>query len=71
MGFTTNISASRKSTLKTNEILENIVREKERRRKRLSELPFEDKIRILVEIQKMAGGVTTPGKSTERIIWQI
>jgi hypothetical protein len=51
--------------------LEKIIREKEQRRKYLSELSFKEKIQILVELQKMARGVSRHGKDVDRIIWQI
>jgi hypothetical protein len=54
-----------------NEVLENIIREKEQRRKNLSELSFKEKIDILVLLQKMARGVTKQGKDIERIVWRI
>lgn len=54
-----------------NKVLENIIREKEQRRKDLSELSFKEKIRILVQLQKMARGVTKQGKAVERIVWLI
>jgi len=52
-------------------VLENIIREKERRRKDLSELSFKEKIYILVQLQKMARGVAKQGKARERIVWLI
>ena len=54
-----------------NKIFEKISREKERRRKELSELSFKEKIHILVELQKMAEGVIKHGKTTDRIVWHI
>jgi hypothetical protein len=54
-----------------NKVLENIIREKEKRRKDLSELSFKEKIHILVQLQKMARGVTKQGKAEERIVWLI
>lgn len=51
--------------------MENIIREKEQRRKDLSELSFKEKIQILVQLQKMARGVTKQGKRVERIVWLI
>ena len=54
-----------------NKIIEKIIREKERRRKDLSGLSFKEKIRILVQLQKMAKGVSKKGNSTERIVWTI
>ena len=54
-----------------NKVLENIIREKEQRRKDLSVLSFKEKIQILVQLQKMARGVTKQGKAVERIVWLI
>ncbi len=54
-----------------NKVLENIIREKEKRRKDLSVLSFKQKIHILVQLQKMARGVTKQEKDMERIVWLI
>ncbi|MFO7866223.1 MAG: hypothetical protein R6V02_05340 [Candidatus Aminicenantes bacterium] len=51
--------------------IEKIIKEKEQRRKELSELSFKKKVHILVELQKMAEGVTKHDKTEKRIIWQI
>ena len=61
----------RKCTLVKNKVLENIIREKEQRRKDLSELSFKEKIHILVQLQKMARGVTKQGKAAKRSVWLI
>jgi len=61
----------RKCTLVKNKVLENIIREKEQRRKDLSKLSFKEKIHILVQLQKMARGVTKQGKAMEKIVWLI
>jgi hypothetical protein len=54
-----------------NKVLEKIIRGKEQRRKDLSELSFKEKIHVLVELQKMARGVSRHGKAAGRIVWQI
>ena len=54
-----------------NEVLRNIFRAKSLRRKELKELPFEKKIEILIQLQKMAKGVKRPGGKKDRIIWMI
>jgi hypothetical protein len=54
-----------------NKALQNIIKDKEQRRKYLSELSFKEKIHILVQLQKMARGVTKQRKAVERIVWQI
>jgi len=54
-----------------NKVLENIIREKEQRRKDLSELSFKEKIHILVQLQKMARGVAKQGKAMDRSVWLI
>lgn len=54
-----------------NKVLQNIIREKEQRRKDLSELSFKEKIHILVQLQKMARGVKKKGKAMDRIVWLI
>jgi hypothetical protein len=54
-----------------NKVLENIIREKEQRRQDLSELSFKEKIHILVQLQKMARGVTKQGKAMDRSVWLI
>ena len=61
----------RKSTLVQNKVLENIIREKGQRRKDLSKLSFKEKIHILVQLQKMARGVTKQGKAKDRGVWLI
>jgi hypothetical protein len=61
----------RKCTLIQNKVLEKIIRGKDQRRKELSQLSFKEKIHILVELQKMAEGVTKHGKAVDRIVWQI
>ena len=54
-----------------NKALEKIVRGKKQRRKDLSELSLKEKIHILVELQKMAKGITRHGKAADRIVWKI
>ena len=54
-----------------NKAIEKITKGKEQRRKELSELSFKKKIHILVELQKMAEGVTKQGKTVDRFIWHI
>jgi hypothetical protein len=71
MDFMTNMSNLRKFALIQNKVLEKIIRGKEQRRKDLSELSFKEKIYILVELQKMARGVSRHGKAADRIVWQI
>jgi len=66
-----NMSNLRKCTLIQNKAIEKIIREKEQRRKKLSELSFKEKIHILVELQKMAEGVTKHGKTADRVVWHI
>jgi len=58
-------------TLGKNEALRNIFRAKSMRRKELKELPFEKKIEILIQLQKMAKGVKRPGGKKDGIIWMI
>ena len=48
-----------------------IIAAKARRRKDLAKLPFEEKIRILVRLQEMAGGIRKPGKPRPKGVWQI
>ena len=71
MDSMTNMSNLRKYTLIQNRALEKIIKGKEQRRKDLSSLSFKQKIHILVELQKMASGVTRHGKAADRIVWQI
>jgi hypothetical protein len=54
-----------------NKAIEKIIKGKEQRRKELSELSFKEKIHILIELQKMAEGVTKHGKNADRIVWHI
>ena len=71
MNSMTNMSNLRKRALVQNKVVEKIIRGKEQRRKDLSELSFKEKIYILVELQKMARGVSKHGKTADRIVWQI
>jgi hypothetical protein len=57
--------------LAQNKVLEKIIREKEQRRRELSELSFKEKIHILIELQKIARGVPGHVKDGNRIVWQI
>ncbi|MBE3126596.1 MAG: hypothetical protein IMZ54_07850 [Acidobacteria bacterium] len=54
-----------------NSPLKKIIEAKARRRKDLAKLPFEEKIRILVRLQEMAGGIRKPGKPQTKGVWQI
>jgi hypothetical protein len=66
-----NMSNLEDYTLGKNEVMRNIFRAKSLRRKELSKLPFEKKIEILIQLQKMAKGVKKHGGKTDRIIWMI
>ena len=57
--------------MRKNEVLRDICRAKSLRRKELSKLPFEKKIEILIQLQKMARGANRPGGKKDRIIWMI
>jgi hypothetical protein len=71
MDFMINMFNLRKCILAQNKAFEKIIREKEQRRKELSELSFKEKIHILVELQKMAQGVAKSDEAADRIVWQI
>ena len=71
MDFMKNMLDLRQCTSVQNKVLENIIREKEQRRKDLSELSFKEKIHILVQLQKMARGVAKQGKAMDRSVWLI
>ena len=66
-----NMSNLEDYTLGKNEVMRNIFRAKSLRREELSKLPFEKKIEILIQLQKMAKGVKRPGDKKDRIIWMI
>jgi len=51
-----------------NKIAARIFRQKRARRAQLAGLPFEKKIEIVVELQKMAKGI---GKNARRAVWPI
>ncbi len=53
------------------ENIEALFKTKLERRKSLAQLPFEEKIRILVELQKMAQGFQASPKNTHRVVWDI
>ena len=48
-----------------------LIEAKARRRKDLAKLSFKEKIRILVRLQEMAGGIRKPGKQQAKGVWQI
>jgi hypothetical protein len=51
--------------------LDKIYRAKELQRKGLARLPFHEKIRILVTIQKRADGIIRSRGGTGRIVWKL
>ena len=51
--------------------LEKIYQAKELQRKRLAQLPFHEKIRILVTIQKRADGIIRSRNGSGRIVWKL
>ena len=51
-----------------NKTAERIFAQKRARRAQLAKLPFEKKIKIIVELQKMASGVA---KNAKKPIWPI
>ena len=53
------------------ETLERIFRAKRLRRKELSELPFKQKIEILVQLQTMAKGIKKHGSEKQSHVWII
>jgi hypothetical protein len=65
------IGSSWRKALGRNSPLKKIIAAKARRRKDLAKLPFEEKIRILVRLQEMAGGIRKPGKPQAKGVWQI
>ena len=65
------IGSSWRKILGRHSPLKKIIEAKARRRKDLAKLPFEEKIRILVRLQEMAGGIRKPGKPQTKGVWQI
>ncbi len=59
-----------KILIKDNEVitLEELYRRKEKTRKEMAKLPFEEKIRQLVKLQKLAHGW---GNKKDVIIWKV
>lgn len=51
--------------------LERIYRSKEVRRRELAQLPFHEKIEILVAIQKRADGILRSRGQTGRMVWKL
>lgn len=51
--------------------IERLFREKARRRKELARLPFEKKILILLELQKIARDLGVGPKKASRFVWEI
>lgn len=50
---------------------EKLFRAKQRRRKELAKLPFERKIRMLVELQRMADDIQATLRGIKRRSWDI
>ncbi len=53
------------------EILDRIIEAKRQRRKELASLSYKEKIQILIQLQKFAGGVKKPGKKRKSGAWSI
>ena len=53
------------------ELAEQLFREKDQRRKRLAALPIEEKIRILVEIQKLSNDIREKTGRKPLPVWDI
>ena len=51
--------------------LHQIYAAKERQRKRLAELPFHEKIRILVSLQKRADSIIRSRGGPGRMVWKL
>ena len=51
--------------------LDQIYLAKERQRRRLAQLPFHEKIRILIVIQRRADGIIRSRGGKGRIVWNI
>jgi hypothetical protein len=59
-------------TGKEKEIIQNIFRQKEEYHRAQARLPIEEKIKILVELQKMSLTIRPKqGEADKRIIWRI
>jgi hypothetical protein len=71
MASSIDIGSSWRKILGRHSPLKKIIEAKARRRKDLAKLPFEEKIRILVRLQEMAGGIRKPGKPQTKGVWQI
>jgi len=57
--------------LERTEILDRIIEAKRKRRKELASLTYKEKIQILIQLQKFAGGVKKPGKKRKSGAWSI
>jgi len=57
--------------LERTEILNRIIKAKRQRRKELASLSYKEKIQILIQLQKFAGGVKKPGKKRNSGAWSI
>jgi len=57
--------------LERTEILNHIIEAKRQRRKELASLTYKEKIRILIQLQKFAGGVKKPGNKRNSGAWSI
>ena len=52
-------------------MMDALFRAKEERRRELARLPIEEKIRIIVELQKMANGILAATGRAQRRVWEI
>lgn len=66
-----NTTNSGENTLDKDETPERIFRAKRLRRKELSQLPFKQKIEILVQLQKISKGVKKHGGEKKSHVWNI
>ncbi len=51
--------------------IKRIFRAKEKRRRKLAKLPFDKKILILIELQKIASGIHSKKGKTKAEVWSI
>ncbi len=52
-------------------LMDTLLAAKAARRKELARLPIQEKIKILVELQKMAAAIPRDAKKTSREPWQV
>ena len=57
--------------MKNNKVIETIFKNKELYHKKMADLPFEEKIKIVVKLQKLANEIKSIKGERKRRVWSI